>query len=289
MTHDHDTDAHHDHSNHDHQALADMLDLDAEILAPAMRTVYADIEQAADAPVRSILDLGAGTGTGTFGLLQHFTTAHATAVDASADMLAGLQQQADRRGLTDRVTTARADLDEALPDLEPVDLAWASAALHHLADPDRTLAQITAAIRPGGLLAVVELDGLPRFLPEGSPGATAELHAHELIRADRAVDMPTMGTDWGSRLVRAGLVVEQHREIQLGTAVADLASGEPDTMNRYATAILTRLRGAVTDRLDAADLRALDALVGGGPEDVTHRTDLQVSSERLLWIARRPA
>lgn len=284
MTHDHGT-----HSNHDHQALADMLDLDAEILAPAMRTVYADIEQAADAPVRSILDLGAGSGTGTFGLLEHFATAHAVAVDASADMLAGLEQQAAHRGLADRVTTARADLDEALPDLEPVDLVWASAALHHLSDPDRTLTQITAAIRPRGLLAVVELDGLPRFLPAGTPGAAAELHAHELIRADRAVDMPTMGSDWGSRLVRAGLVVEQHRDIQLSATPTDLVSRTPDAINRYSAAILSRIRGAVADRLDAADLRALDALLDGGTDDIRHRTDLQVTSERLLWIARRPA
>lgn len=285
MTHDHPT---YDHPNHDHQALADMLDLDAKILAPVMRTVYADIEQAADAPVRSILDLGAGTGTGTFGLLQHFTPAHAIAVDASADMLAALGQRAAQRGLADRVTTAHVDLDEALPDIEPVDLVWASAALHHLADPDRTLAQITAAIRPGGLLAVVELDGLPRFLAAGTPGATAERHAHEMIRADRAVDMPTMGTDWGSRLVRSGLVVEQHRDIQLGTAIADFESGEPDTMNRYATAVLTRVRGAVADRLDAVDLQDLDALFDGGPDDLRHRSDLQVTSDRLLWIARRP-
>lgn len=287
MTHEHDDD-HGTHSNHDHQTLADMLDLDAEILAPAMRTVYADIEQAADAPVHSILDLGAGSGTGTFGLLQHFTTAHAVAVDASAEMLAGLEQQAAHRGLADRVTTARADLDEALPDLEPVDLVWASAALHHLSDPDRTLAQITAAIRPRGLLAVVEVDGLPRFLPASTAGATAEMHAHELIRADRAVDMPTMGSDWGSRLVRAGLVVEQHREIRLSAAPTDLASRTPDAINRYAAAILARIRGAVGDRLDAPDLRALDALLGRGTGDIRHRTDLQVTSERLLWIARRP-
>ena len=277
MTHDHDHD-------HDHDALAAMLDLDAEIVAPAMRQVYADIEQAADAPVRSILDLGAGTGTGTFGLLRHFTSAHAVAVDASPQMLSTLDQQAVERGMADRVTTARADLDEALPTLDPVDLVWAATSLHHLADPDRTLSHIAAAIRPSGLLAVVEIDGLPRFLPTGSAGAAAEQRAHELIAADRAVDMPTMGSDWGSRLTRAGLVVEQHR-----TVTADLSSPAPAALNRYAVAILTRVRGAVADRLDPADLQAFDALLDGGPDDIGHRSDLQVAAERLLWIARRPA
>ncbi|MGJ9423646.1 class I SAM-dependent methyltransferase [Aeromicrobium sp. CF3.5] len=285
MTHDHSDHQDHGHQNHDHQALSEMLDLDAEIFASAMRTVYADIENAADAPVRSILDLGAGTGAGTFGLLQHFTGARAVAVDSSADMLTGLEQEAERRGLTDRITTARADLDEALPVLDPVDLAWAAASLHHLSDPDRTLGQITSAIRPGGLLAVAEVNGLPRFLSSDTPGGAAELRAHELIAADRAVDMPMMGSDWGSRLTRAGLVVDVHR-----TITADLASPVPAAVNRYAAAVLTRIRRAVVDRLDPADLHAFDALLDEGPDDVRRRADLHViSSERLLWIARRPA
>lgn len=270
-------------NHHDHQALSEMLDLDAEIFAPALRAVHADIEQAADSPVRSILDLGAGTGTGTFGLLQHFSDAHAVAVDSSSDMLARLDQQAEHVGLAGRITTACADLDEGLPAIEPVDLVWASASLHHLADPERTLAQIVTAIRPGGLISVAELDGLPRFLPDHAPGGAAELRARELLAADRAVDMPTMGSDWGSRLVRAGLVVEQHR-----TIAVNLPSPVPAAVNRYAAAVLTRIRGAVADRLEPSDLRAFDALLDGGPGDVRHRNDLQVSSERLLWIARRP-
>lgn len=270
--------------SHDHHALGEMLDLDAEIFASAMQAVYAEIGQAADSPIRSIVDLGAGTGTGTFGLLHFFAQARATAIDSSADMLTGLQQQAVIHGLADRVITVRADLDEALPKLDPVDLAWAAASLHHLADPDRTLSQIAAAIRPGGLLAVAEVDGMPRFLSSDTAGGAAELRARELLAADRAIDMPTMGSDWGARLARAGLVVEQHRSI-----TADPPSPAPPALHSYAAAVLTRIHGAVADRLDATDLQAFDALLDGGPDDVRNRTDLRVTSKRLLWIARRPA
>ena len=278
----------HQHAGHQHDhggddALSELLDLDAEVLAEALAGVRADIARLADSPVREILDLGAGTGTGTFGLLGHFPSARVRAVDASETMLAHLRRRADGLGLADRVTTVLADLDQSLPELAPVDLVWASASLHHLADPDRTLAQVTAAIRPGGLLAVVELAGPPRFVPDDAPGGAAEARAHALLAADRAVDLPTMGSDWGERLTRAGLVVELDRAV-----VADVAPPLPPVVGEYAHATLTRLRSGLADRLAAPDRDALDALLAGGANDVRRRDDLHVSSERRLWIARRP-
>jgi SAM-dependent methyltransferase len=276
--------SHHDAHDVADEGLPDLLDLDAEVLAEQLHAVRADIGRLADSPVRSILDLGAGTGTGTFGLLRHFAGAHALAVDSSEEMLERLRQRADDLDLRDRVSTLRADLDDALPELEPVDLAWASASLHHLADPDRTLTELVAAIRPGGLVAVVELAGFPRFVPDDTPGGAAEARAHALLAADRAVDMPAMGSDWGARLTRTGLVVEMDRPI-----VVDLAPPSAPVVGAYAAASLMRIRGAVTDRLETTDREALDALLDGGTSDIRRRSDLLVTTERRLWIARRPA
>lgn len=277
----------HHHDHHAHPDLRELLDLDAEVFAPALSQVYADIEQAADAPIASIVDIGAGTGTGTFGLLGHFTSARAIAIDASTEMLEHLEHRAAHLGLSDRVVTRQADLDAGLPrpeqtDPEQIDLVWASASLHHLADPDHALTQIAGLVRPGGLVAVAELSGLPRFVPDDAPGGTAERRAHELMTADRAVDLPTMGSDWGARLSRAGLVVEQQRPITL-----ESARPAPDLLGRYAELCLDRIRGAVADRL-GPDLPELDALLDGGAHDVRHRTDLRVTADRSLWIARRP-
>jgi SAM-dependent methyltransferase len=274
----------HDHHDHiDEDALSDLLDLDAEVLAEPLRAVRADIERLADAPVHSILDLGAGTGTGTFGLLQHFAEARVLAVDSSEGMLERLRRRAEALGLADRVATVVADLDRAVPDVAPVDLAWAAASLHHLADPERTLAQVVATIRPGGLLAVLEMAGPPRFVPETTAGGRAEARAHALLAADRAVDLPTMGTDWAPRLTRAGLVVELDRVV-----LVDLAPPLAPQIGDYAAATLMRVRGAVMDRLEPTDLVALDALLDGGPDDVRLRRDLHVTTARQLWIARRP-
>jgi hypothetical protein len=96
--------------------------------------------------------------------------------------------------------------------------------------------------------------------------------------------MPMMGSDWGVRLDRAGLLVETDRPI-----VVDLAPPSAPVVGDYAAASLMRLRGAVADRLEATDREALDALLDGGTSDIRRRSDLHVTTERRLWIARRPA
>jgi ubiquinone/menaquinone biosynthesis C-methylase UbiE len=58
---------------------------------------------------------------------------------------------------------------------------WAASSLHEVADPDRVLSNVYAALHAGGLLVVVEMDDLPRFLPDdvglGRPGLEARCHA----------------------------------------------------------------------------------------------------------------
>src|ERR1700676_653657 len=150
---------HHGAGETDESAMAELLDLDAEVLHAYLSEVTGWIhELAADRPPHRILDLGSGTGTGTFALLERFPGADAIAVDVSPEMLHRVTGKARVLGLADRVRTVQADLDAAWPAVEPVDLVWASSSLHHMADPDRVLAEVFAALRPGGLLVVAEME-----------------------------------------------------------------------------------------------------------------------------------
>jgi SAM-dependent methyltransferase len=168
----------HDHGRHQ---LAELLDRDAEVLHSYLSDVTAWVRQHAAGQPRRVLDLGAGTGTGTIALARCFAAADVIAVDQSADMLARIRCRAGDLGLAGRVITVQADLDRAWPAIEPVDVAWASNVLHELASPRRVLADAFAALRPGGLLAVAELGAPPRFLPDdlglGRPGLEARCHA----------------------------------------------------------------------------------------------------------------
>src|SRR5688500_15445258 len=158
---------HHQHGDHeqDDAGQAEILDLDAEVLGEHLASITAWLPL--KTTPRHIVDVGSGTGAGTFALLDRFPEAHVTAVDASPGHLQRLWQKACAQNVDDRVRTVQADLDAAdWPDLGTPDLVWASASMHHMADPERVLRTIHRMLAPGGLFAVVELAGFPRFLPE---------------------------------------------------------------------------------------------------------------------------
>ena len=283
----------HGHHHQDHAAaetdadMAELLDLDAEVTHSHLAEVTAWIrELAADPPPGRILDLGSGTGTGAFALLERFDQAEVIALDVSAEMLRRLDSKARVLGVADRIRTVQADLDKAWPAIDAVDLAWASRSLHHLADPDRVLAEVFATLRPGGLLVVAEIASFPRFLPDdlglGRPGLEARCHA--LLAERQTAELPHLGSDWGPRLSRAGFTIEAERPF-----VIDLSAPLPAASGRYAQASLRRIRSAVDGRLSADDLAVLDTLIDSdGPGGVLHRSDLTVRNTRTLWAARRP-
>jgi len=267
-------------------AMAELLDLDAEVLHPYLSGVTAWIrELAADQPLRRILDLGCGTGTGTFALLERFGDAEVTALDLSPALLHRLRDRARQLGVADRVRAVKGDLDAPWPEAGPVDLVWASFSLHHLADPDRALARAFAVLRPGGLLAVIEMDSFPRFLPDdvglGRPGLEARGHA--ALAAGHAQELPHFGSDWGPRLARAGFRTEAERPF-----VIELTPPLPAAAGRYARACLQRMRSGLAGQLSADDLAALDTLVDSdGPDGLLRRDDLSVRATRTAWVARR--
>lgn len=278
---------HHPAAETDSAAMAELLDLDAEVLHSYLSEVIAWVhELAADLPRRRILDLGSGTGTGALALARRFEGADVLAVDISARLLARLRDKARDLGVADRVRTVQADLDAAWPAIDTVDLVWASASLHHMADPDRVLTAVFAAIRPGGLLAVAEMDSFPRFLPDdlhhGRPGLEARCHA--ALAEGQADEVPHLGSDWGPRLNKAGFTIEAKRPFAI-----DLMPPLPAAARRYAQASLQRIRSGLDGRMSADDLATLDTLIdSNGPLGVLRRDDLTVRTTRTVWVARRP-
>jgi 2-polyprenyl-3-methyl-5-hydroxy-6-metoxy-1,4-benzoquinol methylase len=125
--------------------------LAAEVAASIGRALPLDPEMEA-------LDLGCGTGLVTLALAPFLGTI--TGADASGEMLAVLGEKI-RAGGHRNVRTFRLDLDGDAPLGGPYDLVVSSMTLHHVRDVEALLARLFAAVRPGGRVALADLE------PEG--------------------------------------------------------------------------------------------------------------------------
>jgi SAM-dependent methyltransferase len=251
---------HHRHDHHQDNDLAELLELESEVLQDHLTAMVGFLPELTSP---RILDVGAGTGNGTLTLLRRYPDAQIIALDVSPEMLARLAKKAE-------VETVEADLDAAWPQVAPVDLVWASNSLHHMADPDHALGEIFARLKPGGLLAVAEMDSFPRFTDD-----PAEDRAQVEIAKMRAEDMPHLGDNWGEHLTRAGFAVEREQTFHVG-----LTPPLPPAAGRFASASFRRMREGLAERLGADDLARLEALSKTEPDFVR--------TARTVWLARRP-
>ncbi|WP_433211671.1 class I SAM-dependent methyltransferase [Microtetraspora malaysiensis] len=273
--------AHHHHAHHDESGQADMLDLDAQVFGSYLDEVTDWVRRHAPEAPRKVADVGAGTGAGGLALARAFTAAEIVAIDRSPVMLDRLRAAAYEQGVGDRLSVVPADLDAGWPPIGALDVAWAASSLHHVADPDRVLRDIRAALNSGGLLAVIEMDALPRFLPDdiglGRPGLEARCHEAAARAGWNA------HPDWRPHLEAAGFaVVAQH------SFTAEAGPSSPSA-RRYGHAILNRFRSALGDLLAADDLDTLDRLLADDhPAAIRNRRDLTVRAVRTAWAARRP-
>src|SRR4051812_31120158 len=101
MAHEHHTPEHHSHEG----SLGQILDLDAEVLHEYRSELFGWLTGLTSP--RRVADLGAGTGTGTAALAEHFPEAEITAVDLDPDMLERLRHKMN----DSRIHTLQADLD----------------------------------------------------------------------------------------------------------------------------------------------------------------------------------
>ena len=279
---------HHGHA-HDTDDYTELLELDGSVLSGYWAEVTGWVAEAgADGQVGRVVDLGSGAGTASFAFAERFPAAEIVPVDVSEAMSAHLLAAARVRGLATRVRPVHADLDDGFPELGPVDLAWASMSLHHMADPDRVLRDVATALRPGGVVAVAEFAHPLRFLPD-EVGNGVEQRLLDVLAERNAAMVAHMASDWSARLTAAGLTVVGRR----GFAI-DLSSPLPPGAGRYAKLWFERLLEGVGDDLDGDDRATLRRLVhGDGPDALETRDDLHLRGERTVTLGadrpRRPA
>ena len=111
---------------------------------------------ASAAPTDRCVDLGAGSGFVTVALAPR--VGHVTAVDLAPAMLAGLEREVQRRGITNVATTV-ADLAGFTLAPASVDVVVSNYALHHLTDEAKRSLVLRAArwLRPDGRIVITDM------------------------------------------------------------------------------------------------------------------------------------
>jgi SAM-dependent methyltransferase len=260
-----------DHDGHPHQhpgrGRHRVLDLDAEVFADQLTAV---LDRAGVPAARSVVDLGAGSGAGSRLLRERYPDAVVTCVDNDPDMLELLRAQG--------FAVVGADLDEGFPELvgppapadtrseAGVDLVWASSALHHVAHPAQLLVGVRRALASGGVLVVVELDGLPSFLRDPRE-AMLEQRCHAAAAADGWNHHP----DWTPLLASAGFDV---RRSELSTVAPVTPAAREYAQQWFAR--FSHLAG-----LSGDDRDAVEDLVARSSNDL----ELEPRVTRTVWVA----
>ncbi|WP_158925906.1 bifunctional 2-polyprenyl-6-hydroxyphenol methylase/3-demethylubiquinol 3-O-methyltransferase UbiG [Acidisphaera sp. S103] len=150
---------------------------------------------------RRVLDLGCGFGWFCRWARQN-GAASVLGVDVSERMLARAKAESDDVA----ITYARADLEDFQAGSAAFDLAYSSLALHYIANLERLIARVHAALVPGGsLIFSVEH---PLFTAPNHPGWSIDAAGHATWPVDSYLDEGPRSTDW-----LAKGVIKQHRTI----------------------------------------------------------------------------
>ncbi len=264
----------HRHSLDASTLLATLLDLDAQVHERVLDDALDALREHIDFDeVRRVMDVGAGTGAATIRLSDRYRNAEVIALDTSADRSRQITERAEREGRARVRVLNRPVLASGLP-AGSVDLVWASSVFHEFDDPAAVLAELSTLIRPGGVLAIMEMDAPPRVLPDRYHDLEQRLR--QLAHAD--AHQP----EWTDAVLAAG-----YERLEKRTLSSDQQLPAQGIGGDYARAELQRLALHTIDDLTAADRTALSRVLDAGsahPEPV----DVHIRGTRSLWIARRP-
>ena len=108
-------------------------------------------------PGMTVLDIGCGPGSITRGLAERVVPGQVVGIDLSADTLASARQDAAARGLTNLRYDEASVYQLPYPDAS-FDVAYAHQVFQHLREPAKALREVLRVLKPGGLVAVRDVD-----------------------------------------------------------------------------------------------------------------------------------
>ncbi|MGH8271877.1 MAG: methyltransferase domain-containing protein [Gammaproteobacteria bacterium] len=182
-----------------------------------------------------VLDAGCGNGAVTLRIAACAgATGRVTGLDRDAEMIRLACDEAKARSLA--VEFRHGDIEHGAGIGEGYDLVYARLLLSHLGDPAAALARLAAALRPGGVLAVEDVDFQGHFCHPASPAFERYVAWYEAAAIMRGAD-PRIGRRLLDMLTGAGL-----RDVKLRVVLPTFHEGDG---KRMALLTLSGIRDAV--------------------------------------------
>lgn len=226
------------------------------------------------------LDAGCGSGRHSAGVLLTHPESRGIGLDLSRPSLAAARALLAAKGIDQRIDLICASHSEPLPIGRPVDVALAIGTIHHAPDPARSLANIAATVRPGGIVAAMvygqrghrrryEIREMLDLLCGIDGEAKRRLHAAYTKKYAGLLDTTPRQTIMG---LRKRLSHWRHRIAGKGSDFGYLkpgAAGSDDVffLDSFAAPIDRAFEsGELRAMLDAAGLELVDMLTLGRPD-----------------------
>jgi SAM-dependent methyltransferase len=125
-------------------------------------------------PAMRVADLGAGTGYFTVRLARAVPQGQVVAEDIEPDMVRHIGERAKTEGLTNVQAVQGEPGDPKLP--AGLDVAIMVDTYHHVEDPAGFFARVRDALKPGGLLVIVDFK---KDAPDDAPGPPAAMRVDD--------------------------------------------------------------------------------------------------------------
>jgi 2-polyprenyl-3-methyl-5-hydroxy-6-metoxy-1,4-benzoquinol methylase len=198
---------------------------------------------------RELTVLDVGGGTGGFAVPMAEAGHRVTVVDASPDALAALTRRAADAGVADRVRAVQGDGDALAGLVEPgsVDLILCHAVLEVVDAPERVVAAIVAALRPGGAVSLLVAGRAAAVLGRAVNGQIGAATALLTDPQGRAGQRDTLRRRYDAEtaaalLTAAGLTVEEIHGVRVlaDLVPAAVVEADPQAMLELELALASR-------------------------------------------------
>ncbi|ROQ38301.1 methyltransferase family protein [Frondihabitans sp. PhB188] len=155
------------------------------------------------APDMTLLDVGAGPGTITVDFARILSAGRVVGIDSSAQIVAAATELASAQELANAVFQTADLYSLPFPD-DTFDVVHAHQVLQHVADPVAALVEMRRVAKPGGLIAVRDVDYRGTIWAPENPGLDHWMTVYQLVHRGNGGE-PDAGRHLKGWALEAGL------------------------------------------------------------------------------------